>query len=391
MVPFPCPRIAHHILALILLATAWCLVGCRTAIGGEEDLARFQSELSNAILGKSVPIPDGDRGMFLGIAIVPPGEAWSPNAIEDEAERTPWGTSPLSLQYNYPATVTGGIGKLGRGQRLDRIWQLVITGSVPKAARAHDVPEPDLFRSMDRVDEVRGLGQVRQPSERFLRYQEYQAAWRILETTKREDDAWRLYPRFSGYSSLDAARSDLAADWVRFGHKAEIEAAMARFDKKQLPGGWRAWLAANTAYRTNTVEVILGVPSSRTWLYPAEGDWQHMRSWSSAEFTTSSGTRITCQIARIRVNRPWMDLSLITDPEFHLGKLSGLGSLSDGAAPTNESFASGSMANIVEELILVRRIQGAKTGHPLCRFEYPEAINLIGYTVRSLPKIVAED
>jgi hypothetical protein len=391
MLLFPRLRTTNRCASNFLIALALCTFCSSSAFGGEEDLARFQSELSTAILGKQGPVPEGNRGMHLGIAIVPPGEAWSPTAVEDEAERTPWGTSPLALQYNYAATVTGGVGKLGRGQRLDRTWQLVVSGSVPKNSQPTDVLDPDLFRKPDRVDEARGLNEVRQPSERYLRYQEFQAAWRILETTKREDDAWRLHPRFSGYLTLDAAKSDLAADWVRFGHKAEIESAIARFEKKQLPGSWRTWLAANTAYRTNTVEVIPGVPSSRTWLFPAQDDWQNMRTWSNATFTSSDGSKIGCQIARIRINRPWMDLSLITDPEFRLSKLSGLGSLSDGVVPTNEKFSNGSMANVVEELILVRRVQGAKAGHPLSRFEYPEAINLIGYVVRSLPKVVAED
>lgn len=363
----------------------------RSAIGQESGLQKFQIELSTALLGRPGPMPDGSRGMFVGIAIVPPGEAWSPVVGEDEStERTPWGTSTLALQFNYPLEVRGGISNFRRQQRLEAIWQRLLAGSVPATALPSTVLNSVLFRRTDRIDEARGIEQMRQPSEFYLRYQEYHSAWRVLETAQ-AGDAWRFHPRFTAFSSLDAAKAQIADEWVLFGYKAQVKAAMQEFDNAQLPGVWRSWLAANASFRANTVDTVPGVPAGRTWLFPPETEWHNMRSWSNVIFHNDDGSKIGCQVSRVKVHRPWLDLLLVQDPRFSLDKASGLGVLSDGATPTNDTFAKGDLANLVEDLVLVRRFQGAKAGHPLARFEHAEAINLIAYFARSLPKIGVQE
>ena len=360
----------------------------------EKDLARFQADLSTMMLGNSTPVPDGDSRMHLGMGVVPPGEAWSLTAGEDEfLDQTPWGTSALATQFNYPVEVRGGIASVRRHQRLEKTWQRLLAGSVPETGFPERVSNLALFRPPDRVDEARGAAIIRQPSQQYLRYQEFKAALRALESAVAGNDNWRFHPRFRTFTSLEEARTQTSEDWLRFGYKFEIEAALREFENALLPGGWRAWLSAKTVFETNTIESVPGIPSGRTWFFPSEKDWQNMRSWSNVAFTTADGTKIRCQVARVKVLRPWLDLGLLSDTDFRLGASSGLETLSDGAVPTNEGFAKGPMANVIEEIVLVRRVQDASidSGHPLGRFEYPEAINLIAFIVRSLPAISAKE
>lgn len=369
---------------------AVCFVGiCDCRIFGQEaDLQKFRLELSAAVLGSATPIGDGS-GSFVGVAVVSPGEAWSPTSAEDEAnDRNPWGTSPLSLQFNYPVTVVGGVPSIQRQQRLEKLWQRVLSGSVPDFSDSNSSLNSLLFKKSDRVDDARMLNAVRLPSDAYLRYQEYKSAWSVLELATDDKDSWRFHPRFSAFVSLKDARSQLMGEWMQYGYKTEIESSIEEFNRQKLTGGWKSWLNASDSFRTNTIDGITGVPASRTWFFPTESEWHTMRSWASYTFTSSGGGKITCQIAKVKIMRPWLDLSLLTDPHFKLRPDSGLEVMSDGIVASADEFAKGQMPNLVEELLLVRRIHasGAISGHPLARFEYPEAINLIAYVIRSVPK-----
>jgi hypothetical protein len=362
-----------------------------SAYSQEAELIRFQEQLSSTLLGSSSPIQDGGSKSFLGVAIVPPGEAWSLTAGEDVLDRSPWGTSRLALQFNYPIEVNGGLANVRRQQRLERCWQRILSASVPKAEISPEATQSAIFRPLDRVDVARGLDASRMPSEKYLRYQEYSAAWRVIRSADANDGAWRFHPRFSRFSSLDEARTQLDDEWTRFGHRIEVETAIEQFDVELTKGGWKSWLIAKSLFIANTLDAVPEVPTGRTTLFPPEIDWHDMRAWNKVVFSTQSGSKISCQIARVKVIRPWFDWPLILDGSFRIGKESDLDELSDGAVPTNATYAKGQMANFAEDIILVRRIQGASTdtSHPLGRFESADTDvpQLIGFIVRSLPKI----
>ena len=67
------------------------------------------------------------------------------------------------------------------------------------------------------------------------------------------------------------------------------------------------------------------------------------------------------------------------------------GLVSSGSIPTEDALPEGKMSAFVEELLLVRDIRLMsgldQSDHPLSKFAYPDAINLVGYVVRVLPKL----
>ena len=70
--------------------------------------------------------------------------------------------------------------------------------------------------------------------------------------------------------------------------------------------------------------------------------------------------------------------------------------VSDGAPANENAVPNGTLGAFIEELVLVREItktggqNSVPDGHPLGNFAYPDAINILGYVVRTLPSIAAE-
>ena len=108
--------------------------------------------------------------------------------------------------------------------------------------------------------------------------------------------------------------------------------------------------------------------------------------------STGSGVSkgdISFEIARIVVVRPWFDACALVAGQVRFSENEE--PVSDGMKPSELVLPSVRIGAYVEELVLIRgiRINGtlAVENHPLSSIATPDSINLLGFVIRSLPKL----
>jgi hypothetical protein len=353
----------------------------------------FLTELSKLAIGSEKPVPDSRLKVFKGVALTPVGAPWTLSTDPDEVnpQLTLPGSSRLAMQFNFSLDVRAGIANSQRSENLEQLWETLLSYSVPLDPANSSSADSILYKKRDMVDIARGTPPLLEPTEEYQRYLEYRSAWAILAATDDDDGAWRLHPRFQGFVGLKEARDQISADWSRFGYRAEMESAITKLETSRQAKGWKEWLLAKSAFEDNTLALVPEVKVGTTRFFPGQSTWATMPSWNRVEFNSGTSTPISCEIARVEIQRPWMRLSLLSDKNFKLGPASDLGVLSDGATPTATEFARGRFANLPTELILVRHIKAPPDSkHRLAMFTDREVINLIGYVVTILPRIAAE-
>jgi hypothetical protein len=393
------------LLPLCLVAVAWPAFAQPPTISSRESFVR---ELTSALLGTNgEPLKlDGNEG-WRGVVLAPPGTALSPTVTAFDV----YGYDSVSVakvleaisQFDSVLAVHDGIGYPGP-LSVANAWERVLEQARPVASQRELELEQSpvgtwLFRSPDKVDELRGVTYIREPSVYMLNYREYQNAFRMLVASEqRQDGTWRFNPKLMPYSSIQEAKEAVSRDWSLYGYQSEIEQALAAFAEATHAAAWREWSEAKEAFTENRIELTPYRWASVTLLFPPPSEWLNMSSWRQGVATLPiPSRRVRFQFARVRILRPWFLVEKLLTGRLQLRESQTV--LSDGTSPTSLKYPSGELAVFPEELVLVRGIhfvQGDEnneqpapptTQHTLGGFYYADAINLLGYVVRVLPKL----
>ena len=355
---------------------------------------RFLLELNAAFLetADGTPLSLGPGEGWRGIVLAPPG-------------------TPLSAS----ATPFDGIGhdsinvsKLLEAAVMNNARPLPPAPALP----VDNGPEKLLFRQRDAIDTARGIDFLREPSQPFLRYREYEALLRMLNISEaRRDETWRLHPRLAPYASLEDAKAAIINDWLQLGYKAEIDRALAQYDDQTGSPDWRVWTKADSLVSTYQIALDVYASVPVTFLSPPASEWFGMPNWMngiSSTIINGQSVRVRFQIAFVDIVRPWLDIEPLQQRKIHVhGPLAR--AISDGRPPDAVTYPKGFMAEYPEKLVLVRNIRftqgegsletridnpnaaqpfGIISIHPLGIFSYRDETNLLGYVVRALPGIV---
>ncbi|MBL8829962.1 MAG: hypothetical protein JNM18_23485 [Planctomycetaceae bacterium] len=371
---------------------------------GASEREHFVRELSRNLLLADGPV-ETEYG-WRGVLLVPPGTSLSAFVTNYEAlgSRLANNTQILADSYLFdrPLAVRNGVA-FPKARRLSEVWEQILRHAIPRAGLSQDdfiEQEPEtakwLFRLPDRVDRIRGTAPVREPSEFYLRYREYQLLHRLIlageSAIASSADSWRLHPRLAKYDTAEQAKESVEADWQKYGYRQQVESAQRDFDRRAGAHDWRNWMLATEALESNLVAVDRSLRIPRTSLSPPPSEWLRMGGWQRSRATTErDGAPIGFEIARIKVVREWFRVEdllrgdiRIESPEVPNGVL-----LSDGKAPTLVTYPEGPMSVYVDELIVARNIRYdpavSTSGHPLTDFALPLEIQVIGYVVHALP------
>jgi hypothetical protein len=317
--------------------------------------------------------------------------------------------------YDKVLLVESGIAQQGV-QSIAEVWELILNNSRPSsvASAARPVSEDVqriLFREPDDIDRARGIEYRSEPSPEVLRYRDYNALYRMLVVSEsRGDAAWRLHPKLAGYGSLEDAKVGILNDWIEYGNKVEVEAALAKYEVEHNSSEWRIWSRANAMFSNNRLPLDDYATVPITLLSPEPSDWFGIANWFncvSATVISGQAIRVRFQLARVRIERPWLDIELLINGGLHVqGALAR--AISEGKAPDVTSYPKGIRAVYPEEIVLVRNIIftqgngssevridnpnnsqpfGLVSTHPLGLYSYRDQINLLGFIVRALPSI----
>lgn len=360
----------------------------------------FLRQLANLILGSDSPVPLEDSRGWYGVVLAAPATALSPLVTSFDAQSRSQQNigqllSSISL-FDYNLRVIDGVARFGE-RRIADVWLDIISRSRPAALTADNTSNRSdyvrwLFRQADAVDRARGVRFEREPSLYYERYSEYEAIYNLLTNAESKDDgAWRMHPKLTGYSSISEAKKAIVADWLKYGYKTEIEGADASFRADEGRAGWEEWTDTNARFSTERFYISQQQWIPHTYLFPPPNEWFNLATWINCVATAFDGKAVIhFQLARIQIKRPWMDVGVLIDGKLHLDAGGDL-VVSTGLAPSLTTYPDGRMSVFAEELLIVRQIkvegqQISLEGHPLA-FAYPEAVNLAGYMVRVLPKL----
>lgn len=339
----------------------------------------------------------GEGSGWRGVAIVPPGTSISqissaydglPDTIVQKFVNDSIFDRPVVSENNY--------AKLGV-RSLETVWEEILEKTrplepLPRDRRASWAVYRWIFQPILRNGKV--VGYSREPSRYVRRYREFEEQFNILVNGK-ETGLWKLHPRLKKYEDYEDAVAGVLNDWNKSGFKAEVEAATWSFENTASGDAWRNWSFARVHFEAHRVPIEEGIKLPETYIIPPPSAWPTMGSWIKARSAILGDNRqISYQVARIRLLRPWMDIeSLVSgnlrvilnegEPEYMV---------SSGIIPSQSELPSGMLPAYAEEIILVRDIvlpEGMTevSEHPLGIFASPSAINLIGFTVRTLPEI----
>lgn len=389
-------RIGSHIpgmlgAARVLLLLLFASPPSAAAAQQVDERRSFLYQMSQHFFGASGPenaLEGGKKGWAV-LMLAPPGTSLVAltegyNGVTADLSRA-W--SNLSV-FDRPVDYRNGYAVLGpRG--ISAIWDETLAEMMPPLI----APKVKMSRSAaERWLYACSKQPPRRPSKQMLEYRKFEDLIRLL-ISGRDSDLWRLHPELKRFTSYESALNAVNRRWIQYGYKDQIEAAIKVLDTEQNTAAWRKWLMMRNAYDVNRtpVDVVRSMP--QTIMLPQPGTWAESTIWSRASVTTSGGQRYNFHVGRVKIIRPWLDLDTMLDSSeaFNAVPSRDRLALSDGTAPTEATFPTGTLPAVVDELILVKQVRiegaGASLGdHPLGMFAYPEAVNLVGYIVRTLPK-----
>ncbi|TWB07186.1 hypothetical protein FBZ96_1011004 [Bradyrhizobium stylosanthis] len=385
----------------VLLLVILVLAGSERSFGQSPlDIRRsFSQELSTILLDSpELYASQGpDRG-WLGVVLAVPGTSIAPMA---EAYNGLSGDLARSLVYasTFDRTLQVRDGfAFFTVRTLDAVWSDLLRRSIPSsvAPAVTNTWSRWLFREPDNVELARRTIPYRAPSEYLIKYREYQLAFENL-MAGRNGDAWKTDPKLAGYRTFDQAQRALLQDWTTFGYRNEIDRAQRSFQAATQTKAWSRWSESRSMYDLNVVPINLTAVAPQTVLLPPPTSWGLVSSWVRLQSRVAGVSQpISFQLQRVKLERPWLNLGALIDGSLAVDATSPENQgyvLSTGAQPTFEKSPEGEAAVLVEELLLVRGIHPPDSSasvpfssHPLALFASPDAINLIGYVVRVLPK-----
>lgn len=360
-------------------------------------------ELSQILVENPEPV-QSELG-WKGVLLVPAGTSIPAYTTNFEAlgSRLSNNTQILADSYLFdrPLDVRNGIA-FPKRRRISEVWEDVLRSAMPPSSPMVDQIIADnkevakwLFRIPDKVDFSRRTVPVREPSEYYLRYREYQLLYRLLLSSKSEiesdEESWKLHPRLAKYANAKDAEAGLLDDWQKYGYKIEVESAQSFLGTSTNSEQWANWSKAAEVYEASRVILDRSLRIPRTTLSPSPSEWLRMGTWQRASVPTEDGTnQVDFEYARIKVIREWFGIEMLFDNRLKLNGLSKL-NISNGDTPTLLKYPVGDLSVYVDELILSRNIKYTDgmsgRNHPLTAFVSPQEIQIIAFVVCALPKV----
>lgn len=363
-----------------------------------ETRSQFSTELSKLILGAPAQFINLDaREGWRGVLLAPPGTALVPLITGDDlfAQRDLSVGKLLANASFVDRVALNQDGLLIRSDvLLSNVWEELIEKTYPESdAKAQSEAFADeevkvLFQTPDEVDTVRGVSYQREPSIQMAKYREYEDLNRLLLI---DDDVWKIHPSLATYSTKSAAQDAVQQEWSLYGYRQEIDGAIRRLEKAVRTDEFMQWSAFRHSYQSNLTRIDSYTSLPRTFFFPPPIEWLDMGSWLRAQFRAGDG-HISCEIAKIDVIRPWMDLGRLSSGAVRVHGSKGY-LLSDGTEPTFARLPNGRLPAFIEAIILAREIsvspetsEASARAHPLGSFVYPRSVNLVGFVIRTLPE-----
>ncbi|MCK1582157.1 hypothetical protein IVB03_21930 [Bradyrhizobium sp. 168] len=356
--------------------------------------------MTQTLLGSNKPFLDlgngsGQRGFLLpqiGSTVGPIVEAYS--GIQGQLSQS----LAEMVVFDKPVTASVGVAIPG-SSRLPDVWQEILENSRPGFSIIRDrALDQQTMRWLFRRNNTSNPKQLysREPSTYYRRYKEFQSRYALL-LAARDSDVWRSLPGFQKFATFETAERDLLKNWFKAGYKAEIESAMWRFNSAVPFAEWEKWAETNARFEANLIPYAEHIRLPITRLFPPPASWSTVSMWfRGTSRATDPSSEYRFQFARIQIVRPWMDLDALLSGRIRIAPPEkGALPVSDGAPATENAVPNGKLGAFIEELILVRDItktggqNSVPDGHPLGNFAYPDAINVLGYIVRTLPAIPA--
>ena len=363
----------------------------------------FSLELASHILDSSTLFrSEGPARGWRGIALASP--ATSTAALVEAQGGLPRGIADGIAHlfvFDNVVEMRNGLANLSM-RELGSVWRDLLVRSMPRGVTNFDTGGGGapwskwLYRQPDHVDVARGINIYREPSDFIIKYSEYSLAYENLLAGK-PSDSWRIDPKLSRYRTFEQAEKALLDEWLRYGYKSEVEQALKVSMSTPQWLAWSRWTAAEAPFKAASLRWSASYSVPQSYLFPPPDSWGLIGSWRRMRSVVAGvPAPISYQLLTVRVLRPWMHLgalldgNLIVDPKLpsNEGYV-----LSSGVEPTFEATPEGAAATFIEELLLVRGIHPVDSSaavppsaHPLSSFAYPDAIHLIGYVVRVLPK-----
>ncbi|MES0179660.1 hypothetical protein NKJ86_13810 [Mesorhizobium sp. M0025] len=385
------------LLRTIILASLLCILGLSARAADDPLRKIFAQDLARSLLGSPDVFRELSTGQgWRGIVLAAPGSSIAPLTEAFSGQPGDFAQSLANMTvFDRPVQVYGGFAAFAP-RTLDVAWKSILEHSRPPVPLPRDrmlktAVMKWLFKPIFKKGKVTGY--TREPSRYAARYRKFEDTYTQL-LRGRTNDMWRLDPRLKNYSSFQQAQDSIVREWFKSGYKAEIESATWSFQSSATGGDWQKWATADQLFEAHRTPVGLYSKIPETYLLPPPASWSSVSSWLRAVSDVPGG-QYRYQLARIKVERPWFDLdSLLSGALTPSASLSTDGSfeISDGSTPSFEKMPEGVLPAFVEELIIVRGIAFSQTGasqpagHPLSSFAYPDAINLVGYVVRVLPR-----
>lgn len=394
----------------IVSALLFCSARSSLGDGASQEIVMFLQEMNRQILTEPEPQPIKKGTTGTAFYLAPAGTPVS----ELVTTKDRLGTSTLALAQTLSVQldvdkvllVNNGVAFPSQ-YSLPQAWQIVLSATVPplylkstqdgtiESAAVSDDVRKVLYKTTDKIDRALGVLRLNEKSDVYQKYSGYRDMFDLLALSEGAGtDWWRIHPALKTFSSLNDAKSNILKEWTYFGYKSEVESAEASLAQEPHFARTAAWSKANDAFTTHTITTSTGDLLYDTYLFPPADSWFSMPIWTNAHVqTTDPATSIDYQFAIVRILRPWFDFDALVQGklQFNTGSLN-VGELCDGSAPTGLKAPTGTLSVFAEQLVLVRsiRVVGPKpsvTEHPLLRFAYPDAINLLGFIVRIMPML----
>ena len=364
------------------------------------DTLGFASELSRSLLGSSGQFYEiGSAAGWRGIVLVQPGTSIAPlvDAMSGVQSDLLQGYINAAV-FDRPVSLTNGYAVFGPVS-LDVVWADVLDRTMPARPLPLDrMLSPEVMRWLFApiIRNGRTVGYSRERSRYMQDYLIYEELYRNLLAAER-NGVWHLLSEYEHYQTFEEARSTILSDWLKSGYRAEIDTATWMFQSSSGGTEWQDWSMASFSFEFNRIPLDRYITIPQTYLFPSPASWASAGSW--IRMTSRSGISagsIRYQLARIQVVRPWFTPDLLVEGNINFDSQFERNIdyvVSNGMEPNHSAFPTGELPAYVEELILVRQIDTSSAtysqdiGHPLALFVYPNAVNLVGFVVRVLPRI----
>ncbi|MEO1527428.1 MAG: hypothetical protein AAFX06_18515 [Planctomycetota bacterium] len=327
-------------------------------------------DVNSTLLGSELPVKTelGSIGFALATGIP---------SLEDHATETPSCHSySLGSGLDRPLIVENGHAAFnGFEESLASHWKEVVLAARSESPKS--IGSAWLDRPARRTEIAAGVELNAMPSHYLVKFSNFEKRIELLQRCRANgNELWRLIPSLKGYLTFDEALRSERENWELFGWRSEIQGEFEAISQAR-------YLHRPTRLLRESIDGDL-----TTYYSPLPETWSNMANWIPVQ-TRIGGRQVEFEISRVRVIRPWFNVSLLYDGRVFLDE-SLLDRpdvpLSRGEETTLLTFPTGKIGTYIEEIILLRRSSRGGAVPPEL-YSHSNVVNVLGFVVRGLPKL----